>query len=111
MRQLHQGNPDDYSSFRSAVSAYEEPIRRRIEKWTAEHPEILAQIGGPQPAAEVLEEVFVHAFENHYVRGGDFNPESSLDRSFDSVTQALVHRVGTGKREVGSARTDTPQRS
>lgn len=99
----------DYSAFRKAVSVYEEPIRKKIELWAAEHPEILAQVGGHQPPADVLEEVFVRAFE-HYERISHRHPGHWLDESFNAVVESLLHHAGTGKRNIGSTQTDRPQR-
>lgn len=100
----------DYAAFRKAASTYEEPIRKRVEAWTTRHPDLVAQVGGAAPAASLLEEVFLHAFEHYGERPPGMRSEEWLDQSFDAVTRSAEQHVGNRQREVGFERTDEPRR-
>jgi hypothetical protein len=53
----------DYSAFRRATFGYEEPLRRRVGRWIERYPALSARIGKGITIDDVVEEVFLDAFE------------------------------------------------
>lgn len=53
----------DYAEFRVQLSVYEEPVRKRIGRWIQRYPDIEAQLGERFNLEDVVEEVFLNAFE------------------------------------------------
>ena len=54
----------DYAAFRTATFVYEEPVRKRAGRWVERYPEADVQIGKQLKIADIVEEVFLIAFEN-----------------------------------------------
>ena len=53
----------DYNAFRSSLLMYEEPLRKRAGRWIQRYPDLDAQLGDRFTLADVVEEVFLNAFE------------------------------------------------
>jgi len=67
----------DYAAFRAAAVPYEESVRKRAGRLLQRHPDLDAQIGHKFEVADVVEEVFLDAFErfenwSREVRFGDW---------------------------------------
>jgi ribosome-associated translation inhibitor RaiA len=82
----------DYTGFRAATIAYEDAARRRAGRWVERVPEVQAQIGRGLNIDDIVEAVFLEAFEAYDrrprgVRFGDW-----LDGLIDPAVKAL--RVG-----------------
>jgi ribosome-associated translation inhibitor RaiA len=56
---------EDYPAFRAAVYGFEEPLRKRAGRLLERHPQVAAQIGKGLEVADVVEGVFLRAFEGH----------------------------------------------
>lgn len=61
-RAVEQG---DYVEFRKLTYPFEEPLRKRIGRWIQRYPEVEAQLGERFTLADVVEEVFLNAFERY----------------------------------------------
>lgn len=53
----------DYAAFREHLYAYEEPLRKRIGRWVQRYPDLDARIGADWWINDIVEEVFLNAFE------------------------------------------------
>lgn len=53
----------DYSAFRDAMYVYEEPVRKRIGRWVERYPEVERRLNIDLTLADMVEEVFLNAFE------------------------------------------------
>lgn len=53
----------DYAAFRAALNPYEEWLRKRIGRWVQRYPEVEARIGRDVRLGDLLEEVYLNAFE------------------------------------------------
>lgn len=53
----------DYSVFRDAMYVYEEPVRKRIGRWVERYPEVERRLSIDLTLADMVEEVFLNAFE------------------------------------------------
>jgi ribosome-associated translation inhibitor RaiA len=81
----------DYPDFRLATLGYEEPMRKRIGRWVQRYPKVDAMIGERIVLADIVEEVFLNAFERYpekpaQVRLGDWL-ESLIDPSLKAMLE------------------------
>ncbi len=53
----------DYAAFRLAVYAWEDGVRKRVGRWIERYPEISERIGETVEIDDLVEEVFLSAFE------------------------------------------------
>jgi len=88
----------DYSAFRTATFGYEESVRKRAGRWVERYPEVQARIGRGLEIADVVEEVFLTAFEQYDdrptgVRFGDW-----LEGLIDPAVREL-HKHGDQELE------------
>lgn len=58
----------DYAEFRTQLSMYEEPVRKRIGRWIQRYPDLEAQVDERFSLEDVVEEVFLNAFERYESR-------------------------------------------
>jgi ribosome-associated translation inhibitor RaiA len=81
----------DYAAFRTATFGYEEPLRKRVGRWVERYPEVSALIDRRIKIDDIVEAVFLDAFEAyedrrlHDVRFGDW-----LERLIDPAVKALM---------------------
>jgi ribosome-associated translation inhibitor RaiA len=61
----------DYAAFRKLMFAYEGPLRERIGRWIERYPEVLAQLEEKIQIDDIVEEVFLTAFDEY-----DHRPEA-----------------------------------
>jgi len=79
----------DYTAFRIATFPFEESVRKRVGRWVERYPEAAAKVGGELKLKDVVEAVFLNAFEGYdqrpaNVRFGDWL-ESLIDASLKEV--------------------------
>jgi ribosome-associated translation inhibitor RaiA len=55
---------EDYRAFRLALFGYEEPLRKRVGRWVERYPTMAARIGRDLRIADLVEEVFLDAFQS-----------------------------------------------
>src|SRR5207237_10695219 len=94
-----------YAAFRTATFAYEEPGRKRAGRWVERYPEADVQIDKRLKIADIVEEVFLNAFENHGrrpegVRFGDW-----LEGLIDPAVKELLKRPDAELENIRLART------
>ncbi len=53
----------DYSHFRELLAVYDESLEKRIGRWIQRYPEIEEQLGQGLNISEIVEEVYLNAFE------------------------------------------------
>jgi ribosome-associated translation inhibitor RaiA len=82
----------DYAAFYAATFGYEEPLRKRIGRWVERYPDLSARIDHGLKIDDVVEAVFLDAFEAYPnrprgVRFGDW-----LERLIDpAIRELLAH--------------------
>jgi len=79
----------DYAAFRVASLPYEESVRKRAGRWVERYPEMDAQIGKGLEINEVVEGVFLSAFEKYASRPIDVRFGDWLDGLIDPAVKAL----------------------
>ncbi len=85
----------DYAAFREATLVYEEPVRKRAGRWIERYPEAAAELGRSFTLADLVEEVFLNAFEG-YADRPDAVPfgqwlEDLIDPSLKAVWRDPAH--------------------
>ena len=58
----------DYAAFRRALLKQEEPLRKHAGRWVQRYPHVQAEIGRTLEIADIVEEIFLLAFERHVDR-------------------------------------------
>jgi ribosome-associated translation inhibitor RaiA len=84
----------DYAAFRTAALGYEEPVRRRIGRWVERYPAVNARIGKGLTIDDLVEEVFLNAFESYEKRPKEIRFGDWLEHLIDLSVKTLA-----GKRD------------
>jgi ribosome-associated translation inhibitor RaiA len=80
----------DYAAFRAATVGYEEPVRAGVGRWVQRYPEIAARIGRDLKIDDIVEDVFLIAFENYQHRPRDIRFGDWLRRHIDTAIKAMA---------------------
>jgi hypothetical protein len=83
-------NDGDYPAFRAATFGYEEPLRKRIGRWVERYPALSAQIDKGLKIADLVEEVFLNAFEQYARRPKDLRLGQWLDGLIDPALKEVA---------------------
>jgi hypothetical protein len=88
----------DYAGFRSAMFGYEEGVRKRVGRWVERYPEVNGRIDAGLKIEDLVEEVFLTAFENYESRPKDIRLGDWLLGLIDPAVKEL-QRNGTAELE------------
>jgi len=80
----------DYTEFRKALAVYEELLRKRIGRWANRYPEIEARIGGDLAIDDLVEEVFLNAFERFEYKAEEVPLGDWLEHLIDPSIRLLA---------------------
>lgn len=94
----------DYPAFREATIGFEEPLRKRIGRWIERYPEIDARVGRGLTIADVVEDVFLTAFEGWTARPVEIRAGDWLEGLIDPTARALRDRPDEELEAVRMAR-------
>jgi hypothetical protein len=94
----------DYAAFRTATFGYEEPLRRRIGRWVERYPEVSARIDRGLKIADLVEAVFLDAFEGYERRPRDVRLGQWLAGLIDPAIKELVAHPDAGLENINLAR-------
>jgi hypothetical protein len=83
----------DYTAFRMASFALEDGLRKRVGRWIQRYPELQERIGRGIEVADVVEEVFLLAFENY--------PHRPSDVPFGTWIETLIDPAARQIRDCG----------
>jgi len=97
----------DYVTFREAAFPYEEPIRKRIGRWIDRYPELADQIDENIKVADIVEEVFLNAFERYPERPQQVRLGEWLEQLIDPSIKLLLHSPDEELENISFARTLT----
>lgn len=95
----------DYSSFRRAMYVYEEAVRKRIGRWVQRYPKMEARIGVDLELADIVEEVFLNAFERWNERPQEVLLGDWLEHLIDPSIRLLAEHPTRELENVSFART------
>jgi ribosome-associated translation inhibitor RaiA len=94
----------DYDAFRTAAVPYEDSVRRRAGRWVERVPEAAEQMGRDLDVGDIVEAVFLDAFEEYHDRPTDVRFGTWLDGRIDLAVKRL-HAGGDYLENVRLART------
>jgi len=80
----------DYAAFRDITQGYEEPLRQHVGRWVKRDPAADAAIGTRFTIADVVEEVFLTAFETYDDRPQGLRLGDWLDSLIDPAVKELL---------------------
>jgi ribosome-associated translation inhibitor RaiA len=95
----------DYTAFRLALFGYDEPVRKRIGRWIERYPEVEARIGKGLEIDDLVEEVFLDAFEQYSARPKELRLGEWLERLIDPAVKEIVFDRNGELENVRFART------
>jgi len=81
----------DYRAFRNAIQLDDEFVRLRVGRWVQRYPEIEQEIGRSFEIGDLVEEVFLIAFERYNERPPHMNLHDWLDALIDPAVKAYYH--------------------
>lgn len=100
----------DYRAFRNALVHYEDWLRRRVGRWIQRYPEAEARVGRGLAIGDVVEEVYLNAFEQLAKRPPHLAFHQWLEGLIDPSLKALMDHPEQEQENASLARTlrETP---
>jgi hypothetical protein len=100
----------DYRAFRLVLSGYEEWLRKRVGRWIQRYPSAEARLHNGLLIGDVLEEVYLNAFERFTERPRAVALHDWLERLIDPSLKGLLKHPDEGRENASLARTlrETP---
>ena len=95
----------DYRAFRLAMVRYEDWLRKRIGRWIQRYPEVEARVDEEPLIGDLLEEIFLNAFEHFTERNTDLRLSEWLDRLIDPTVRDYLRHPDEVHEEASIART------
>jgi hypothetical protein len=95
----------DYCTFRSAASSYEEWLRKRVGRWVQRYPEAQAQVGEGLSLGDLVEEVYLNAFETFERRPTRVPLHEWLEGLIDPSLRELLRHPDEEHENASFART------
>jgi hypothetical protein len=80
----------DYRTFRRLLSSHEIWLDKRAGRWLQRSPEVEAQVGNVFLVSDVVEEVYLHAFERFLQRSRDVPLSEWLESLIEPSIRALL---------------------
>jgi len=94
----------DYPAFRTALLGYEESLRKRVGRWIERYPDMDAQIGRRFEIADIVEEIFLAAFEEYNHRPPGLRLSEWLQTLIDPAIKILQKRGDEELENINMAR-------
>lgn len=95
----------DYPAFRQATYAYEEAVRKRAGRWVERYPEFEARLGVTFTLSDLVEEVFLNAFERFDQRPQALRLGEWLESLIDPSVKALLENPDVEQENIEAVRT------
>jgi len=80
----------DLAAFRGAIAAYDDPLRRRIGRWVQRFPEVQAHVGNDLAIGDLMEAVYLNAFEAYEHRPANVPLGEWLEGLIDRSLRELL---------------------
>ncbi len=80
----------DYAAFRVATSGYEGPVTDLVGRWVERYPEVAARLGRDLNIGDLVEDVFLIAFEEYEYRPKEIRFGEWLGRHIDTAIKAMA---------------------
>jgi hypothetical protein len=100
----------DYRTFRTALAGYEEWLGKRVGRWLERYPEAEAKVSKGLKIGDLVEEVYLNAFEEYRHRSVDVRLSQWLEGLIDPSLKALLRHPDEEAENASMARTlrETP---
>jgi hypothetical protein len=95
----------DYRTFRTALAVYEEWLRKRVGRWVQRFPEAEARVGHDLRLGDLVEEVFLNAFEGYTERTTAVRLSDWLDSLIDPSLKEFLRHPDEERANASLART------
>ena len=90
----------DYRAFRAAMGVYEDALEKRVGRWIERYPDAEAQLGNGLLISEIVEEVFLNAFDQYNARPASLRLGQWLENLIDPSIQTLLRDGGQEKENL-----------
>ena len=80
----------DYAAFRDIMQGYREPLRQHVGRWVERDPAVDGAVGRRFTIADIVEEVFLTAFESYEDRPQGLRFGDWLDSLIDPAVKELL---------------------
>lgn len=94
----------DYPAFRKAIDAYADPLRLRAGRWVERYPAVQALMGRGLETMNIVEGVFLAAFEGHDRRPPGVRYSEWLEGLLDPVVKAIERHPDEELENINMAR-------
>jgi ribosome-associated translation inhibitor RaiA len=106
VEQLRQAvESGDYEAFRQAMYVYEEAVRKRAGRWIERYPEFEARLGIAYTMEDLVEEVFLNAFERFDERPESVRLGKWLEDLIDPSVNAMLKDPDAERENIEAVRT------
>lgn len=95
----------DYRTFRLEMFPYEEPVRKRVGRWIERYPELDGRIGQDWSLADIVEEVFLNAFDQYGQKPQNLTLGTWLESLIDPSVRALLEHPDEERENIRFAQT------
>lgn len=103
---LHRSvDSGDYTAFREATYVYEEAVRKRAGRWIERYPEFADRLGVDFELSDLVEEVFLNAFERFDQRPKNLRLGQWLENLIDPSVRALLENPDAERENIEAVRT------
>ncbi|HVK16792.1 MAG TPA: hypothetical protein VM533_07575 [Fimbriiglobus sp.] len=94
----------DYAAFRAAVTPYEDAVRLRAGRWVERYPEVQARMGRGLEVIDIVEGVFLAAFEGYEARPTGVRFGNWVEGLIDPTVRAIAHHPDEELENINMAR-------
>jgi ribosome-associated translation inhibitor RaiA len=90
----------DFRAFRAAMNVYEDAVEKRVGRWIERYPDAESRLGDGLLISEVVEEVFLNAFDQYGSRPESLRLGQWLENLIDPSLQSLLRDGGEEKENL-----------
>src|SRR5579871_4934883 len=94
----------DYAAFRTALTGYDEPVAIHVGRWVERYPEVAARLGNQLHVDDLVEDVFLIAFEEFEHRPQQVPFGEWLGRHIDTAIKAMAVHPDSEMENINMAR-------
>ena len=95
----------DYPAFRNEMSGFDGSLRDRVGRWVQRYPDLDREIGRRLPVADVMEEVYLTAYDEFAGRPAEMRLGDWLEGLVDPGIRNLLRHPDEEREEISFART------
>lgn len=94
----------DYAAFRLATTGYDGPVTALVGRWIERYPVVAAHLGRDLHISDVVEDVFLIAFEEYEYRSKEIRFGEWLGRHIDTAIKAMANHPEDELRNINMVR-------